>query len=259
MNLGASGPVLAFPSIDLIATTGQRTPCVLQNRTIDVWGFSLDGSSAAAAQCRAWLSEDERARSIRFVRQDDQIRYVLAHGGLRALLASYAGLDPAHLSFQSGPTGKPALLDGPVFAHSLRFNLSHSHGRMLIAVAREQDVGVDLEQLRDRIDVVKLAERFYTSDEYERVLRLSGSNQVRQFYRYWVAKEAVLKGQGVGLRSLQQCGILTAEMPSRAVAQVSPDSAMLFGWTIQWIDCGTGWVGALAAPGGDWAVRAMTV
>jgi 4'-phosphopantetheinyl transferase len=130
---------------------------------------------------------------------------------------------------------------------------------MLIAVAGERDIGVDLEQVRDKVEVVALAERFYASAEYQRVLSLSGSDQARQFYRYWVAKEAVLKGQGVGLLSLRQCEILTAEIPSRAVAQVFPGSAMRGGWTIQWVDCGDGWVGALSAHGSDWEVRAMTV
>ena len=40
---------------------------------------------------------------------------------------------------------------------------------------------------------------------------MSGPGQAQQFYRYWVAKEAVLKGQAVGLRSLQQCEILTSD------------------------------------------------
>jgi len=258
VSSGIGEPVMAFPSIELITTSGWSAPIAMEDRTIHVWGFSLDGSLSFVEQCRSWLSEDERGRAARFIRQQDQLRFVLAHGGLRAVLARYTGLDPSALTFQLGSTGKPAFLDGRAPQHPLRFNLSHSHGRMLVAVAREQDVGVDLELMRDKVEVVKLAERFYAPSERDRVISLSGPDQAQRFYRYWVAKEAVLKGQGVGLLSLQQCEIVTSDYSSRAEVQLSEGAAMQPGWTIHWLDCGSGWVGAVSAHGSDWAIRTMT-
>ncbi len=258
MNPGVGEPVMAFPSIELIAASGWPAPIAIEDRTIHAWGFSLDGGLSFVEQCRSWLSEDERGRAVRFIRQQDQLRFVLAHGGLRAVLARYTGLDPSTLTFQLGSSGKPALLDGPAPQHPLRFNLSHSHGRMLVAVAGEQDVGVDLEQIRDKVEVAKLAERFYAPGERDRVINLSGPDQAQWFYRYWVAKEAVLKGQAVGLPSLQRCEIITSDYLPTAEVQVSEGAAMQPGWTIHWLDCGSGWVGAVAAHGSDWAIRTMT-
>ena len=257
MNPDSFGPIVTFPSVEHLAMIDHPAPVGLDDRTVHVWGFSLDGSAAALRRCRLWLSEEERARAERFIRRDDQLQYVFAHGGLRVLLARYAGVDPVALRFQAGPTGKPVVLDQQGRQHAVRFNLSHSHGRMLIAVARELDIGVDLEEIREKVEVVKLAERFYAPGEYERVLSLSGLDQARQFFRYWVAKEAVLKGQGVGLLSLQQCEILTADIPLRAVAQVTPEAAMQPGWTVQWVECGPSWIGAVSAHGSDWGVRAF--
>ena len=54
--------------------------------------------------------------------------------------------------FQPGATGKPALLDQQGDPHVLRFNLSHSHGRMLVAIANGQNVGIDLEQVRGNLE-----------------------------------------------------------------------------------------------------------
>ena len=258
MNSGAGEPVMAFPSIELIATAGWSAPIAMEDRTIHAWGFSLDGGLSFVEQCCSWLSEDERGRAARFIRQYDQLRFILAHGGLRAVLARYTGLDPSALTFQLGSTGKPALLDGRAPQHPLRFNLSHSHGRMLVAVAGEQDVGVDLEYIREKVEVAKLAERFYAPAERDRVRSLSGPDQAQWFYRYWVAKEAVLKGQAVGLRSLQQCEILTSDYLPRAEIQLSEGAALQPGWTIHWLDCGSGWVGAVSAHGSDWAIRTMT-
>ena len=258
MNPGVGEPVVGFPSIELIATAGWSAPTAMEDQTIHVWGFSLDGSLPFVEQCRSWLSEDERGRAARFIRQQDHVRFVLAHGGLRAVLARYTGLDPSALTFQLGSTGKPALLNGPIPHHPLGFNLSHSHGRMLMAISSKQDVGVDLEQIRDKVEAVKLAERFYVPAECERVTSLSGPGQAQRFYRYWVAKEAVLKGQAVGLRSLQQCEILNSDDSPRGEVKLAEGAAMQPGWTIHWLDCGSGWVGAVSAYGSDWTIRIMT-
>ena len=258
MNSNSLGPIVTFPSIEGLATVDHPAPLTLDDRAVYVWGFSLDGSAVALKCCRAWLSEEERARAARFIRQEDQTRYTLAHGGLRAVLARYAGLDPAALRFQAGSTGKPALLDQQGCPHALRFNLSHSHGRMLIAVAQGQDVGVDLEQMRDKVEVVKLAERFYAPSEYQEILGRSGFDQVQQFYRYWVAKEAVLKGQGVGILSLHECGILTPVDAATCHVFLSDGAALQPGWTIRWLACGAGWQGAVALGGKDWNVSVQT-
>jgi phosphopantetheinyl transferase len=52
---------------------------------------------------------------------------------------------PDRLTFTAGPHGKPSLTDraGPV--ESVRFNLAHSDDSALIAVARDREVGVDVE------------------------------------------------------------------------------------------------------------------
>lgn len=258
MNPCAGKPIIAFRPIQMLAAPGCSAPIAMEDQTVHVWGFSLEGSRSFVGQCRSWLSEDERRQADRFICQEDQRRYVLAHGGLRAVLGRYIGLDPSAVMFQLGPTGKPALLTGHAPQFPVRFNLSHSHGRMLIAIAGERDIGVDLEQIQDRAEAAKLAKRFYAPDEYERVVARSGSEQTQWFFHYWVAKEAALKGQGIGLRSLQQCEILQSVDSPRAEVMILRGASMQPGWTIHWLDCGTGWAGAVSAHGANWNVRSMT-
>jgi 4'-phosphopantetheinyl transferase len=258
MNPGVGEPVMVFPSIEVVATAGWPAPIAMEEGAIHVWAFSLNESPSFVEQCRSWLSEDERGRAARFIRQPDQRQFVLAHGGLRAVLGRYTGLDPSALLFQLSQTGKPALLNGHATQSPLRFNLSHSHGRMLIAITGEREIGVDLEQIHDKAEVAKLAKRFYAPAEYERVMGLSGSEQTQQFYRYWVAKEAFLKGQGVGLRALQQCEIVHSNDSLRADILLSKDATMQPGWTIHWLDCGAGWAGAVSAHGRNWVICNMT-
>jgi 4'-phosphopantetheinyl transferase len=250
------GPILNFPSVEELVAIPSGSRLRVKEQSADVWSFALEAHPTVLGRFHTWLSDEERARSARFIHRDDQIRYTLAHGGLRAVLAHYLGLEPAVLRFRAGPTGKPALLDRQECPHGLRFNLSHSHGRMMLTVSDGQEVGIDLEQMRDEVEALKLAERFYAAGEYEQVLNRSGADQVTQFYRYWVAKEAVLKGQGVGLQSLQQCEILPESM-ARSTVRLPADSRMQSGWTVRWLNCGAGWQGAVAAHGDDWSVRVM--
>jgi 4'-phosphopantetheinyl transferase len=225
--------------------------------TVDIWSCSLEGDAAVLERCRASLSEEEHARAAGFVRPQDQIGFTLAHGGLRLVLTRYLHIEPGALRFRVGPTGKPALLDGNGGPHVLRFNLSHSHGRMLVAVAYGQDVGVDLERIRGDLEVLKLAERFYTQAEFESIKARPISDQAVHFYRLWVAKEAWLKAQGIGISSLQQCAILASPFASRARVRLEGDLAMLRGWTVQWLSCGHDWHGAVCARGDNWSVRVL--
>ena len=250
--------LISFEPIDHLTGFERQGLTNLEPNTVHLCGIELDGSPRCLERCAQWLDEEEHHRAARLVREMDRQRYVLAHGGLRAVLARYTGLDPSALTFQLGLTGKPALLHGRVPQHPLGFNLSHSHGRMLMAISNKQDVGVDLEQICDKVEAAKLADRFYAPAERDRVINLSGPGQTQQFYRYWVAKEAVLKGQAVGLRSLQQCEIHTSDDSPRAEVKLSEGVAMQPGWMVHWLDCEAGWVGAVSAHGSDWAICIKT-
>lgn len=252
-------PMLAFPPIDPPPTATQVSAVVLDDRTIDVWSFALIDETSVLQRCQAWLSEKELGRAQRFVHAPQRIDFILAHGGLRWVLAQYLALAPGAIEIHVGSHGKPMLLHPSGSSHPLRFNLSHSHGRMLVAVAKEREVGIDLEQAREKLDALKLSERFFAATEYQDLKSRTEPDRTWQFYRYWVAKEAVLKGQGIGLESLQQCEILPngySPRPSAMVRCLNP-STMQSGWTIQWLNCDAGWQGAVSADGSDWTVRIM--
>lgn len=250
-------PTVAFRPVAELMSRGTGH-VALENDIVDVWSCSLQGDAAVLEHCHLCLSDEERARAARFLRREDQTQFTFAHGGLRVVLARYVGMEPAALRFLTGPTGKPVLRDQQGGPHSFRFNLSHSHGRMLVAVAGRQDVGIDLERVRDNSDPLNLAERFYTLSEYERIKHLPVSDHALEFYRLWVAKEALLKAQGMGIPSLGQCEILASASSSRADVRIMPESEMQRGWTVQWLSCGPGWQGAVSTYGNDWSIRILT-
>ena len=255
MNPGTGEPVMAFPSIELIATAGWSAPIMMEDQTIHVWGFSLDGSLSFVEQCRSWLSEDERGRAARFIRQQDQVRFVLAHGGLRAVLARYLGIDPHVLEMCRSEAGKPSLTRELRGQSGATFNMSHAHGRALIAVSKGQEVGVDLERIRSDVEVAKLSERYFAPSEHAAIMQSIQEQRASRFFRYWVSKEAVLKAQGIGLRALTQCEILLGADRVGAETRVPAGSLLQDNWRVRFLSCGEGWEGAVAAQRVDWVAQ----
>lgn len=79
---------------------------------------------------------------------------------------------------------------------------SLTHKAMYVGgVAAGFPVGIDIEQVRP---VQKALYRKTAGDDE---WRLSGEDPLQLFFRYWTAKEAVLKAAAVGLKDLSRCRI----------------------------------------------------
>jgi 4'-phosphopantetheinyl transferase len=255
VNQGIDEPVMAFPSIELIATAGWSAPIEMENRAVHVWGFSLNGSRSFLEQCDSWLSEDERRRAARFIRRQDHVRYVLAHAGLRAVLSRYLRIGPDDIELSRSAAGKPFVTGESGCQSTITFNMSHAHGRALIAVSKVQEVGVDLERIRSDVEVAKLSERYFAPSEHATIMQSTREQRITRFFRYWVAKEAVLKAQGIGLLALSQCEICMGTDGVGAEVLVSRGSPLESNWGVRLLSCDEGWEAAVAAQGVDWVAQ----
>jgi 4'-phosphopantetheinyl transferase len=79
----------------------------------------------------------------------------------------------------------------------VEFNLAHSGGKAVIALAGDAAIGVDIELLRPIDDVESLA-RLVFSDVERRELEFA-SDPVSAFLNGWTRKEAYVKALGLGL------------------------------------------------------------
>jgi 4'-phosphopantetheinyl transferase len=121
---------------------------------------------------------------------------MVARGALRCILAAYARCEPGVLVFRKGPHGKPALT-GP--GEDIPFNLSHTGGLALVAIAGIGRVGIDAETVRSGIEVEDLSRRFFAPEEADEILALSPDARLAAFFTCWTRKEAFVKALGGGL------------------------------------------------------------
>ena len=142
------------------------------------------------------LSAEERARADRFVFEDDRSRYVTGRTALRTLLGQELGLPAAAVPLASSKHGRPlcARLRG-----RLDFNLSNSGDVAVIAMAPQENVGVDVETLRPVHDALGLSRHYFSSAESRKLESLEPAQRDRAFLTCWTRKEAVLKATGLGL------------------------------------------------------------
>lgn len=162
--------------------------------SLDVRYVNLDVSADALSCFRHWLSDDEVAKAERFHSDLDRARYIVGRATLRHVLAERLGCSPAAIRFSYGGNGKP-MLEGN-WGH-VQFNLAHSGGDAVIALAGRAAIGVDIELVRPIADVELLA-RLVFSDAERRELELA-ADPVSAFLNGWTRKEAYVKALGLGL------------------------------------------------------------
>jgi 4'-phosphopantetheinyl transferase len=202
-----------------------------------------------------WLNADERERASRYHFDADRRRFAWTRGVLRALLASYVGCPPIRIHFGAGDKGKLFLTPDH---EGVRFNVSHSHEWALIALARDREVGVDVEQHRPlHHDLFGIATRFFAPAEVQALRALDAVGQEPAFFRIWSRKEAYIKatGEGVsaGLDTFEVSIDTTPAVTLRVYGRPDEDAR----WVMRSLDIGSGYSAALciespvAGPGAE--------
>jgi 4'-phosphopantetheinyl transferase len=203
---------------------------------VHVWSVDLDRPAAHLAGA---LSEDELLRAANYRVEDGRRRFVGTRAALRTLLGRYLEKDPATLRFAAGPQGKPRLDPSAL----LQFNVSHSGSVAMIAVARERDVGVDVEQIKPRTHLDGVARRVFTQAEREAI------DGDPAFYRHWVAKEAFVKATVRGIASVKSFEVLLDAPSGARLVHVGGDHAEAARWTLAPLEAPPGYAAAVVARG----------
>jgi 4'-phosphopantetheinyl transferase len=166
---------------------------------IHVWHAALDRAETILGKLESTLSLEEKARADRFHFVNDRNRFVVARGLLRELLGNYLQQAPASLQFSYGKYGKPSLAGGNA-SSGFCFNVSHSAGLVVYAIARERNLGIDVEHVRPEFAGEDIAKRYFSARELTDLRTLPTEARVEGFFHCWTRKEAYLKATGMGLQ-----------------------------------------------------------
>lgn len=214
---------------------------------VHLWRSDLDLPAPRVEQLEHLLSDDERARANRFHLAVHRARFIIGRGTLRSLLGDYLEIDPRRLSFQLGPSGKPALNRN---SETIRFNIAHSHHLALFAFVDGRELGVDLERTRPMEDANSIVSRFFSPREVAEFFKLSESDRPEAFFRCWTRKEAYVKATGEGLSlPLDSFDVtLVPDEPPRLL-RVEGRPGEVARWVFHHLEPAEGFLGALAVEG----------
>jgi 4'-phosphopantetheinyl transferase len=250
-NLGNMQPVMNItdPAFSL---TG---PLALPESEVQLWRVDLAAVAAGEPRWQQLLSDDERVRAERFHFSRDRQSFVAVRALLRTILGAYIASDPRDLTFQYSDKDKPAL--GPPHAnHDMAVNVSHSGAVALLAFIRGQQIGVDVEHIRQDFDADGIARRFFSAHEQEELSALAPAERYTAFFRCWTRKEAYIKATGAGLSlPLRQFDVSIAAGDAGALLATRPDTSEAGRWSLREVSAGSGYVAALCVRGHGWKLR----
>jgi 4'-phosphopantetheinyl transferase len=233
--------------------TGSSTMGELGRRDIHLWWIHLESPSTNLA----WtLSPDECLRASRFHFERDRQRWLVGRAALRTILGRYVGESPERLRFRYGPHGKPSLSPDHG-GDPLRFNLSHSEGWAVLAIAVSAEVGVDLERIRPIPESRSIADLVFSQGERWALHALPAEQRTQAFIELWVSKESLLKGLGDGfVYPPGQLDIAMEGLTGPRVVSIGGDRARADGWSLHTFSR-AGFAGALAIDSPDRRVTSI--
>ncbi|MFL2840480.1 MAG: 4'-phosphopantetheinyl transferase family protein [Pseudohongiellaceae bacterium] len=147
---------------------------------------------------KALLNSEEKKRLERFVFPKHKKQFLITRALLRSVLGQYFDRAPESLVFARNAYGKPKIGS---FEKSwpISFNLSHTNALSVLAVTRENELGVDVEYINRKVDSLKLANRYFSTLEYNDLSALNARQLDDWFFKLWTLKEAYIKAYGMGL------------------------------------------------------------
>ena len=219
---------------------------------VHVWQVDLVAWDKEADSLFQLLNREEQERAVRFKFPAPRNQFVISRALLRRALARYLRIEASEIHFRTTANGKPKLAQ----SRDLHFNLSHSEGVTLFAMAHRRQLGVDVERIRQDINVMELAERFFSKPEVQWLQAEPSGQQIPSFFSCWTGKEAYIKAQGEGMSlPLGSFGVLPGPSGSELQLRVYDDPEESQRWSMWQLELGADLRAALAVEGERCKVR----
>jgi 4'-phosphopantetheinyl transferase len=149
----------------------------------------------------AMLEPHEVEQYRRFMFDQHRQEYLVTRALVRTVLSSYVPRAPEDWRFVRTEHGRPLIAGAASDPETrwLSFNLSNTTGLVACAVARERELGADVEWVDRRGQALEVADRFFSAPELEELRARPVERQLDRFFDYWTLKESYIKAVGKGL------------------------------------------------------------
>lgn len=229
----------------------------IRRDAVHVWLTRVDWPEECKQALAEYLSPDERARAVRFHHRVDSDRHVISRALTRLLLGQLSGARPCNVPITYGEFGKPRIAEGQN-QHCLQFNISHSGHLILIGIAVDREIGVDVEQMHEHVEIDVIAGRLFSLEEQAGMSIAPPGEKREAFFRCWTRKEAFLKAQGSGLSlPLGRFDVSGAPGEPVIVRTIRPHRTVTRRWIVRDLEVGAGHKAAVAFEAPDCEVNAM--
>lgn len=151
---------------------------------------SLTADAAWFLSHQGWLSAGEVARYERFIREERKRQFMVGRILLRYALSSFLDISPQSIHVIE-QRNSPPRLDGVESVPG--FSISHSGQWVACAIGNQSSLGLDIEVLNGKRDLVALGQQIFDEDAVKKIAYLQGMERTRKFYEEWSKKEARYK------------------------------------------------------------------
>lgn len=142
-----------------------------------------------------FVSDEKRARIGRFRIYEDKLRSLFGEAVAKNELSKKLKCDIKDIEFEKNKYGKLKVKGN----NDIYFNISHSGDYAIVGIS-DSEIGIDIEIYKGaKHEVVDLAKRYYTEDEYNWILSFDEAERIKAFYKIWTLKESYVKFVGKGL------------------------------------------------------------
>ncbi len=135
---------------------------------------------------RELVSEHELTHLETYTSARRQQEYLCGRALLRLMLEDWTGMPAKSHRFAKTESGKPFCVEGPAVS------ITHSGGLVACVIADSGDIGIDLEAVNPRRNILKVAQKFYSQKETSWLQTQAAD----RFFMLWVLKEAYVKSMG---------------------------------------------------------------
>lgn len=172
---------------------------------MEIFALSLSGLEEQSELFLSYLPNQERREIDRVLVDAERLRKAAGRAVVRHTLAERTGKSHVEITIERGKHGKPYFVEGCV-----QFNVAHS-GRWIYFAVDTDPIGIDVEEIREKMDFTGVMDMMFTAAEREWVLMESPIE--KRFFQVWTAKEAILKQHGTGLIGQNPRDVCTRRSP----------------------------------------------